>query len=219
MLDDVYGAIYEDARGRETTRIHNDGRELRVLLRGIAFVGDDFDGLSPVPDQLDVARSKFRLQHDALCACRLEWVMPIPLSHHGEPVEETLAVYLVIGNPLPNGAIDSQTVTLELTTPGKIVRSSGTSGWFEDELLELTKALGDDTLIRACITCAFSDYSPYGHGSFGCLACFRDAKEEYLRGKGKAGIFAVWNRMTEFVQETYLCGEYRLRIPGTGYRG
>jgi hypothetical protein len=25
--------------------------------------------------------------------------------------------------------------------------------------------------------------------------------------------------MTEFVQETYLCGEFKQRVPGAGYRG
>jgi hypothetical protein len=208
MINDVYRAIFEDIRRCEITEIHNNGREICISLQGIDFIGNDFDSLSPVGFQLELARSKFTLQHNVLCSCRLKWTMPLVLLHQGNSFEGILGIDLILGNPLPNGGIDLETVTLELTTPTQTVRSTGASGWFEDELLELASNLGDATLIHACITCAFSDYSPYGHGLFGYLACFRDAKEEYAQVKGKAGIFVMWNRMTEFVQETHLCCEY-----------
>jgi len=35
----------------------------------------------------------------------------------------------------------------------------------------------------------FSDYSPYGHGLFGCMMCFRNLKEEYVKVKiGRAHV-------------------------------
>ena len=37
MLDETYDAVFTDARGRDTTRIHNDGHELRLSLRGVDF--------------------------------------------------------------------------------------------------------------------------------------------------------------------------------------
>jgi hypothetical protein len=73
--------------------------------------------------------------------------------------------------------------------------------------------------MRACFSCAFSDYSPAGHGLFGGLACFRGAKEEYAGVQDKRGIFELWSRRTEYVQETHVCEEHRPRVPGTGYRG
>jgi hypothetical protein len=219
MLNAIYVATFEDARGTEATRIHNDGRELRIALRGVSFAGSDFDSLSPVAGQLERARELFTLQQEDLCACRLVWEMPLAIDHRGERHEGLLVANLSLGDPLPNGRLTSGLLLLELKTPSATIRSSGRSGWFEDELLELARQLGNGESIRSCITCAFSDYSPYGHGLFGSLACFRDAKEEYNRAHGKAGIFSVWNRMTEYVQETYLCDEYRLRAPGTGYRG
>ena len=74
--------------------------------------------------------------------------------------------------------------------------------------------------LKACINCAFSDYSPFGHGLFGGLACFRDNKEGYRMVKTKHDLFRVWGTMTGvLVQETFLCREFERRFPDTGYRG
>jgi len=215
----TYRATFEDARGQEVAEIHNDGTELSISLRGVDFVGGDFDGLSPVSDQLERARSLFTLQHDAVCACKIDWSMPLEVENANQRSSASLWASLVLGDPLPNGGLSHETLILELRTPFATMRSSGKSGWFEDELLELSAKLGDGGRIRSCITCAYSDYSPYGHGLFGNLACFRDIKTEYAQVKSKAGIFEVWNRMTEYVQETYLCEQFAQRVPGTGYRG
>lgn len=66
------------------------------------------------------------------------------------------------------------------------------------------------------MTCLYSDYSPGGHGLMG-IRCHRDAKDQYLKVRSKADYWPV--PVTEEVPETYLCDEYQLRIPGTGYRG
>ncbi len=218
-MRDTYDAVYEDRRGRESTTITNDGRELRMSVRGVDFVGTDFDALSPVAAHLARARSLFELHHDDLCACRLEWGMPLLLERVGQRIAGRLSVVLVLGEPLPTGALGSEALTLTLETPVQTIRSSGTSGWFEDELLELCRALPSSTRVRSCITCAFSDYSPHGHGLFGDLACFRDVKDDYVKVVDKPGIFAIWNRLTEFVQETHVCDEFAPRTPGAGYRG
>ena len=73
--------------------------------------------------------------------------------------------------------------------------------------------------LRACVCCAFSDYSPYGHGLFGGMACFRDVKEAYRRVSTKQALFELWPRLSGYVQETHLCPEFELRRPGAGYRG
>jgi hypothetical protein len=126
---------------------------------------------------------------------------------------------LELGNPAPNGGLDREHLTLELRLGGRTYQSSGRSGWFEDEMLDVQGQLPPGTYLRACITCAYSDYSPIGHGLFGGMACFRDNKAEYLAVRSKADLFRIWGTMTEFVQETYLCPEFERRQPGTGYRG
>ncbi len=216
---DSYPCIYEDTHGREETFIHNDGTELKLSVRGITFVGTDFDCLSPVDTEPALAESRFTLQQGDLCSCTLQWTMPVTLEVDGERLPHPLVATLILGEPSANGCLSREDLQLELQTADGPIRSSGSSGWFEGELLEITSLLGARTRLRACITCAFSDYSPYGHGLFGDLACFRNTKDDYRRVKSKHGIFALWNRMTEYVQETHVCGEHAHRPPGTGYRG
>jgi len=76
-----------------------------------------------------------------------------------------------------------------------------------------------DILLKACISCAFSDYHPAGSGLSGTLACFRDNKAAYLQVPGKQDLFDVWHSLTEFVRETHLCPHYARRSPHAGYRG
>ena len=86
-------------------------------------------------------------------------------------------------------------------------------------MLDLQRQLPAGSYLRACITCAYSDYSPGGNGLFGGLACFRGHKAEYLAVRSKRDLLDIWDKRTGFVQETYLCPEFDRRQPGSGYRG
>lgn len=108
---------------------------------------------------------------------------------------------------------------IDLVSSHGAIDSAGTSGWFEDELLDIQRKLPAEVYLRACIGCGLSDYSPYGHGLFGNLACFRATKAAYRSVTNKHGLFAIWSSATGYVQETYLCPEFERRRPGTGYRG
>ena len=214
-----YQGVYTDRFGEEPIIIRNDARVLRTTIRGVGFWGHDFDGLSPEentpPEQLD----SFTLQQGDLCSCVIECDIPVPIATNEGITEGQLHIRLDLGEPADNGGIDRETVNISLSLEGSTFTGSGRSGWFEDELLELQAVLPKGMYMKACINCAYSDYSPYGHGLFGNLACFRGNKEEYLRVKTKADIFRVWETLTEYVQETYLCAEFKRRSPGTGYRG
>lgn len=218
ILDFAYPARFEDARGVELTTIRNDG-QLMMTLRGVQLTGDDFDSFEPAATDAAQAAAVFTIHRGCICAYRLSWTMPLNIEVDGAPVEASLDAILVIGGPRANGGTDGETLQLELRFLARVVRSKGTSGWFEDELLSLVRQLEAGESMRACITCGLSDYSPVGHGLFGGLACFRDAKEAYGKVTDKGGLFSVWPLMTEFVQETYHCGEYVRRAPNTGYRG
>jgi len=215
----TYPGIYTDQSGSVPITIRNDGRVLRTKIRGVDFWGYDFDGLSPEESTPAEELASFTFQHGDLCSCIIECDIPIPVVAGGEIAEGRLHVRLELGEPTDRGGIDREALSLLLLVGGNTFTGSGRSGWFEDELLELQAGLPEGTYIKACINCAFSDYSPYGHGLFGNLACFRDNKEEYLAVTTKADIFRVWDTRTEYVQETYLCPEFRRRRPGTGYRG
>lgn len=81
------------------------------------------------------------------------------------------------------------------------------------------EALPEGVSLKACLSCAFSDYSVYGHALFGNMPCFRDQKAAYLAVRDKDGYMDMMDGFTEMAQETYLCIEFERRKPGTGYRG
>jgi hypothetical protein len=218
-MDAKYAATYWDKNGKELTSICNNAKVLSMVVRGIEFRGSDFDALEPTGNYHAAQLSSFTLQQGSLCSCVIEADMPIPVAVQHHTVDGVLRVHLELGNPTPNGGIDREHLELRLKVGDSVFKSKGWSGWFEDELLDIQKQMPDDNYIKACINCAFSDYSPLGHGLFGCLACFRDNKQGYLLVRSKHDLFNIWKSMTEFVQETYLCPEFERRVAGTGYRG
>lgn len=126
----------------------------------------------------------------------------------------------MLGAPAERGWLDREELRLELRFEGRTYRGSGTSGWFEHELLEIQASLPEDRFMKCCINCAFSDYSPYGHGVFGNLDCYRDAKAAYLDVKTKGDLLKLMKQVRAAeVQETYLCPAFQRRKLGTGYRG
>ena len=214
-----YPGKYFDRFGEVPITIVNDGHMLRTTIREVDFQGNDFDCLSPAESTPPEKLASFTFQHNDLCCCTIECDIPIPVADGQHITEGLLHLQLELGEPMANGSIDRETLRVSLLTGEKSLTGSGGSGWFEDELLELQAALPQGTFLKACINCAFSDYHPAGHGLFGSMACFRENKQEYLSVKTKADIFRVWDTLTEYVQETYLCPEFQRRPPGTGYRG
>lgn len=215
----VYPARYKDRFGVERTAILNDGKTLTMVARGVRFQGSDFDCLEP-QDVSDPAQlASFTFLHGSLCFCIIEADLPVPVVTPARIADGLLTFELELGEPLPKGQLERERLKLRLAVNGLHYSSESKIGWFEGEMLDLQDKLPPDTFMKACINCAFSDYSPYGHGLFGGLACFRGNKAGYRAVAGKDGLFAIWGTMTEFVQETYLCPEFERRVPGTGYRG
>lgn len=207
-------ATFSDKRGSECVSIQTTGTSLATTIRGIGFTGEDFDSLSPLE-----ATDLFSLCGGCLCGCRLMVGIPVRLVTPQELRRAIIQADIVLGEPVPNGGLDNETIQVRLAQPEFTVVSGGDSGWFEGELLSLVAQLPIGFSIEACITCGLSDYSPYGHGCFGSMACFRGAAEDYRRVCSKADIFAIWGRLTEYVQETHYCPHYEPRPAGRGYRG
>jgi hypothetical protein len=214
-----YPATYTDKHGSEAIVISNDGKLLQFCLRGVEFSGWMFDDFEPQESATSDLTRQFTFASGALCACTIECQIPISVVVQRDTLAAQLHVRLVLGEPASNGGIDTEELELCLDLLNKSYRSDSKSGWLEHELLNLQKHLPEGMYIKACINCAYSDYSPYGNGLFGCMMCFRGCKSDYSRVKGKQAFFAIMNRATEQVQETYLCPEFEKRLPGTGYRG
>ena len=221
MPDSHWPFIYTDFRGCEKTVVRNDGQKLRVAIRGVEFEGSDFDGFEPLHD-IGVRASEFTLLDGRdLCDCRMECEIPMVVVQDGIDLQAILYMRLVLGKPAPRprGGIDAEDLVLELAFDGKRFMSRGISeGWFEDELQDIQKALLPDAYLKCCFGCGLSDYSPYGHGLFGCMQCYRSCKEAYRKVTSKLQIWPIMGQ-SESVQETWLCEEFERRKPGTGYRG
>jgi hypothetical protein len=214
-----YPAKYRDQNGEVSTTIRNDGRTLTTVLRGVEFAGSAPDSMAPAPGQ-DAARvALFPLHRGSLCSCEIEFLIPVPVVVAGKTLPGVLRAHLQLGNPVPRGYLDPETLRLELTGGKRWFVSAGASCRFEDELLDIQNQLPEGVYVKTCINCAFSDYSPYGSGTFGDMACFRDHGEEYLAVTSKVDLLGIWDSLSGYVQETYLCPEFSRRLPGTGYRG
>jgi hypothetical protein len=220
----VYPARYKDRFGEETTTILNDGETLTIVVRGIRFQGNDFDAFEPQGVSDPAQLSSFTFLHESLCFCVIEADIPVPVVIPSGKVDGLLTFELELGEPLPTGQMDRERLKLRLAMNQQTFCSQGKTGWFEDEMLDLQSQLPTGTLMKVCFNCAFSDYSPYGHGLFGSMICFRANKTGYLTMASgedfdKDDYFNVMETVSERVQEIYLCPEFERRAPGTGYRG
>lgn len=91
---------------------------------------------------------------------------------------------------------------------------------FESAILSIYKLIKDKYDMICCLTCQYSDYSPYGNSDFGTMLCYRRYKEEYLKVNSKSDFFEYLSDIkAESVQETQLCKEYSPRTLCEGYRG
>ncbi len=214
-----YAGTYSDAVGLEPIVLMNDGAKLSTEIRGVKFSGPDFDRLRPVAAGPELGLRLFELNNNELCACTLTVEIPVPIVTRQAQISGVLHASLELGLPNARGGIDSEMLRLTLKYGDQQNSSRGLSGWFEDELLDLQRQMPEGEYIKACINCLYSDYSPYGHGLFGCMMCFRNLKAEYLSVKSKDDLWGVHGREDRMVQETFLCPEFVRRVPGTGYRG
>ncbi|MGP4007685.1 DUF6304 family protein [Streptomyces sp. 4N124] len=213
---------YTDRRGSEQIVFETDGRELiRTTIRGVRFEGDMMDDLGALSGE--PPEQAFSFFDGALCSCLLEWEVPIPVEVRGSGVRPgVLRCALKLGSPAgPGRGLDEETLVTTLHLDGYEFRNEDGQDDFEDALHEIQRKLPRAARLKACVSCAWSDYSPVGHGLMAGLACFRDVKDRYrlVDGKhGPRGIFAIWDDLTEFVQETWLCDQFEHRTTGA-YRG
>ena len=212
-------ATYRDKVGESSAFLEIDGQSLRIELRGVPFAGDDFDALEPTRPLSESERQQFVFAGAALCSCVLAWSLPVEIVVEDRAQPARLEAELTLGEPRPDGGITSEHLKLRLVGLSEEYSSRKDAGGFEDALADIQRALPGGSVFRVCFSCAYSDYSPAGHGLWGGLACFRDNKAGYAGVRNKSDLHRIWSTLTEFVAETHVCPEFAVRAPGTGYRG
>ncbi|MFI6151453.1 DUF6304 family protein [Kitasatospora sp. NPDC051170] len=186
--------------------------EIHATVRGVDVCGDNFDWLVPVdvPAAVEAGLSLDSLDSLTACVLTCDFLCTLEGPEGNRLVPIRFAVELSEGEALRSGAF----VRLSMDLEGQTFSAEGE--WFEDGLLRLAAVLPDGFRLRSCVTCLFSDYSPAGQSVMG-IRCHRDDRAQYLAVRRKHDYWSV--PVTEEVPETYLCGEFEPRVPGTGYRG
>lgn len=214
-----YPAVYRDRSGEERATIENDGRVLRLAVRGIEFTGNFWDDWAPPADTPPERLAPFTLWDGTLVDYALDCELPLPVVQAETESPGVLRVHFEMESPESECPAAECRLMLRLDWAGGAYASSGRSADFESALDEIQAALPPPAYLKACVTCAFSDYYPGGLPLFAALACFRGNKAAYRRVKNRWDLFRIWDTRTEQVQEIHLCPEYERRVPGTGYRG
>src|SRR5579859_2004398 len=126
----TYPSRYRDRFGEERTTILNDGETLTMMVRGVRFQGNDFDGFEP-KDVSDRDRlSSFTFLHGRLCFCVIEADIPVPVVTPDGIEDGLLTFVLELGKPLPTGQMDQERLKLGLTVNDQTYSSDGKTGWF-----------------------------------------------------------------------------------------
>src|SRR4051794_17787611 len=109
-----YPARYKDRSGEERTTILNDGKALTMVVRGVRFRGNDFDGFEPQDVSDPMQLSSFSFLHGGLCNCLIEADIPVPVVTPSGKVNGLLTFELELGGPLPTGQMDRERLKLRL---------------------------------------------------------------------------------------------------------
>ncbi len=146
-----YPALYHDDSGEVTTTIENDGKELRMELRGVKFSGMCLDDWATDADISQL--QAFTFHRNELCDYLLEFSMPLRVVFLDEQIEGKLHARSTLGRPAANGGVDREELHLALTVANFSFVSKRKSGDFETELLDINEQLPTGMYIKICLFC------------------------------------------------------------------
>lgn len=214
-----YKAIYQDKRGTEEIVIKSDGSYMDFTLRGINFDGQDFEMLEA--EEIDNTKFEYEMFQDGsgdLTNFRLTVTIPILLfdSIKKNKFTAPLIVHVEIGETTTIKGLDSELTCLTLTTSFGEFTVEKKLEWMEDALITIQNQLPEHMYLNTCLSCKYSNYSPYGNGMFGHIYCFKNLKKELKQVRDKHDLLHIWtaeavDRGDIFsVHETFDCSEHQL---------
>ncbi len=215
-----FPARYRDRHGEEDTVVALEGVSLRMVVRGVTFVGDDFDGFAPV-DRSAEALARFPLApvrvtapdappivEPTLTDFELAFEMPLTAVVAGAARPGTLHVRCDLRRDRGN---DGVVLSMRWTGEGADVAAHSRDGYFDEALTRLQGELPEAAFLRACVACEWADLGPR-QGMFGGVACYRRDKAGLRALRARPGLRAKWpwrELDAESVPETHACGEFQ----------
>ncbi len=210
-----YKATYYDQKGKEEICVKSDGSTLYTTIREIDFEGMDFEILTGKIDHSKFEYDFIDKEEGDIINLGIEVHFPITLYNKltNTTTTEKLIAFVEVGK-LTNSEKFPNTATLEFKASFGSYISKKKIEWFEDSLIEIQKQLPKHLLLKTCLSCKFSHYSPYGNGMYGHLYCFKKIKEEIKKVKDKKSLLELWTKekveagIIENCQETYKCEQH-----------
>lgn len=214
-----YVATYKDKRGTEMIRIKSDGSDMFFTLREIDFEGSDFEMLTA--SEIDNTKFDYEMFEDGsgdITNFKITITIPIQLYNveNDEVFIENLTVYIEVGETITIKGADSEIDCLTLKTPFGAYIVKKKLEWMEDALIVLQNQLPENIYLKTCLSCKYSNYSPYGNGMYGNIYCFKKLKDELKKIKDKHGLLHLWTPEAVgkgdvfSVQETFDCLEHQI---------
>lgn len=214
-----YKATYKDKRGSENVIIKSDGSLLYTSIRGIELYGADFDQLTAeVIDNNKFDYEMFTNGSGDITNFSLTITFPIQFynSLTNQTFTENLIANIVVGKATTIEGLNHEISSLTLNTSSGIYTINKKLEWMEDALLLLQKQLPVNFYLKTCLSCKYSNYSPFGNSMFGSLYCFKNIREQLTSLNDKTDLLNIWTKeamdkedIVE-VQETFYCTAHQL---------
>jgi len=214
-----YKATYKDKRGTGDIIVKSDGRLLYTTIRGIELYGGDFDQLAA--EVIDKDKFDYEMFADGsgdITNFLLTITYPIQFYNalSNQISTGSLVANIVVGEDTTIKGLDHELTGLTLKISSDTYTVNKKLEWMEDALILLQKQLPVNIYLKTCLSCKYSNYSPYGGGMFGSLYCFKNIKEQLTSLNDKTDLFNIWTKEAMDkgdildVQETFDCEEHQL---------
>jgi len=147
----IYKAIYTDKFGEENVDISSDGSNMYLTLRGVAFEGTDFEGLSGEIDEIKFQYEYYEGGAD-LTNFRITVTFPINIENQQKITTEQITFTYTTGDQtgIKGRALNTDTVILD-TYFGQFTLTKKVQHC-EESLLDIQVKLPKGTDIKACLS-------------------------------------------------------------------
>lgn len=202
-----YPLVYKDNFGVEKTICFSDGHNLWMTIRDIEFKGTSFNLLEPTCNE-DITK-RFTCDSSGCLSAVFEIEIPLEFVLDRDFIEGKL--YLNFDYYRGNS------IKYVFEYNNDKISTEKNFGFVEDVLIDIKQKLPSSTLLKCCMSCAYSCYYPVGNNDFGSLGCFRLNKDAIVKIENKQSLMVLWDKLyrkacISFVQETFVCNQFSLPL-------